>query len=118
MARTNITKTTRSRAGVQPTMVAVDASASPNGMMFDWTATAEVVVRSTDGSPHTMTVAVADAARPDGLTVPGRAVTIPATTTVALAAGPFGPEYRQADGKVYLNFDAATGMTIGVLDNA
>jgi archaellum component FlaG (FlaF/FlaG flagellin family) len=114
MARTNITKTAHSRGGAQPAMVAVDASAAPNGMMYDWTATAEVVVRNTDTNPHTMTVQIPVLV--DGQAVTAKTVTIPASTVVAVVGGPYGAEYRQADGKVYLNFDAATGMTIGVMD--
>lgn len=50
----------------------------------------------------------------DGQAVTDKTVSVAAGATVV--AGPWGPEYRQADGYVHLNFDSATGMTVGVLN--
>lgn len=114
MARTAITPVAPTRSGVTLPLVAVDAAAAPNGMAFATDGTSLLVVKNADAASHTCTVQVADAAKPDGLAVTGRVITVAAGATVY--AGNFGPEYRQADGSVYLNFDAATSMTVGVLD--
>ena len=116
MARTAITKQARSRSGLTATTQVIDASASPNGMSFVWSPTAEVVLANTDASSHTMTVAL-NVPVGDGITVPGKAVTIPVTSTnLPLIVGPFDAKYKQDDGNVYLNFDASTGLKIAVVD--
>lgn len=113
MARTAITKTTPTRAGVAiTTLTAVDASASPNGMSFVSDGSELVIIKNGDASPHTMTVDIPTTV--DGQAVTDRTVTVPAGGTYV--AGPFGSEYRQQDGTVHLNFDSATGMTVGVLN--
>lgn len=45
------------------------------------------------------------------LAVPDRVVTVPATTGRA-QIGPFGPEYNQVDGKVYIDYSATAGLTV------
>lgn len=113
MARTAITKTTPTRSGVAiTTLTAVDASASPNGMSFVSDGSELVIVKNGDASPHTMTVDIPVTV--DGQAVTDKTVTVAAGATVI--AGPFGPEYRQADGTVHLNFDSATSMTVGVIN--
>lgn len=47
----------------------------------------------------------------DGLAVSERVITIPVTTGRA-QIGPFGPEYTQVDGKVYIDFSAVAGLTV------
>lgn len=112
MARTLITKQNLSRSGSVPTFAAVDAAASPNGMAYDSDGTELVLVKNADASPHTMTVDIPVTV--DGQTVTDKTVAVAAGATVF--AGPFGSEYRQSDGRVHLNFDSATSMTIAVLN--
>ena len=112
MARTEIVKQTTVRSGAALSLAVVDATASPNGMFYRSDGSELVVIKNADASPHTMTVAIPVTV--DGQTVAAKTVTIAAGATVV--AGPYGPEYRQADGSVYLNFDAATSMTVGVLN--
>jgi hypothetical protein len=113
MARTLIAATDTTRAGVEPTMTAVDATAAPDGMYFTWTATARLLVRTTG----TATIATIDIPTTvDGQAVTDRAVSVAATTAVGEFVGPFGPEYRQADGTVHVNFSSATGATVAVID--
>lgn len=113
MARTLIARTETTRAGVEPTMTAVDATASPDGMYFVWSETARLLVRTTG----TATVATIDIPTlVDGQAVTDRAVSVAATTAVGEFIGPFGPEYRQSDGRVHVNFSSATGATVGVID--
>lgn len=45
------------------------------------------------------------------LDVPNRSVTVGATTGRAVL-GPFGPEYNQADGKVYIDYTATAGVSV------
>ncbi|ALG07657.1 hypothetical protein [Kibdelosporangium phytohabitans] len=111
MARTEITRQTPVRSGAALALAAVDASASPNGMFYKSDGTELVVVKNADASSHTMTVDIPVTV--DGQAVTDKTVTVAAGATVI--AGPYGPEYRQADGSVYLNFDSATSMTVGVL---
>lgn len=114
MARTALTRQSLTRAGVQLTMSAVDATAAPNGNSYPSDGSEMLVIKNTDTVAHTCTVAVAAAARPDGLAVTGRTVSVPAGATVH--AGPFDATYRQADGNVHLNWDSATGMTVAVVN--
>lgn len=112
MARTEITKQVTTRAGAMLALANVDAAASPNGMFYKQaTGTERIVIKNADASPHTMTVDIPVTV--DGQSVTDRTVNVAAGTTVI--AGPFGSEYRQADGNVHLNFDSATSMTVGVL---
>jgi hypothetical protein len=112
MARTNIARTTAARTGVEPTMTAVDATASPNGMQVDWTENLRLLVK-TSGTTTTATIDIPTLV--DGQSVTDRAVVVPATTAVGMVIGPFPPEYRQADGKLYVNFSSATGATVTAL---
>lgn len=113
MARTLIARTTVTRAGVEPTMTAVDATAAPDGMYFPWSETAKLLVRTT-GTATVVTIDVSTTV--DGLAVTDRTASIAATTVVGEFIGPFGPEYRQADGNVHVNFSSATGATVAVID--
>ncbi|MDT7783901.1 MAG: hypothetical protein QOF58_2320 [Pseudonocardiales bacterium] len=113
MARTDIAKLTTSRTGGEPTMTNVDAAASPNGMQFDWTPTARLLVQ-TAGTATNVTVDVFT--QVDGLEVANRVAAVAATTPVGNIMGPWGPEYRQADGKCYVNFSSATAAKVCVID--
>lgn len=113
MARTDIAKLTTARTGGEPTMTNVDAAAAPNGMQFDWTPTARLLVQ-TAGTATNATVDVA--VQVDGLDPANRVVAVAATTPVGNIMGPWGPEYRQSDGKVYVNFSSATNAKVCVID--
>lgn len=114
MARTAITPVAVTRAGVTLTLGNVDAATAPNGMSFATDGSEILVIKNADAASHTCTVAVNPKAVPDGLTAPTRVITIAAAATKY--CGEFGPEYRQDDGTVHLNFDSATSMTVGVLN--
>ncbi|MET9002743.1 hypothetical protein [Amycolatopsis sp. NPDC004169] len=113
MARTALTPQALTRVGAELVLSAVDAAASPNGNSFPTDGREVVVINNADAASHTCTIPVNPAAAPDGLAVTSRQVVVPAGKT--FVAGPFGPEYRQADGSVYLNWDSATQMTAAVL---
>lgn len=113
MARTLIAKTTTVRAGIEPTMTNVDATASPDGMYFPWTPTARLFVK-TGGTATNVTVDVA--IQVDGLDPANRVVAVQATTPVGKIIGPFGAEYKQSDGSVYVNFSSATNATCCIID--
>jgi hypothetical protein len=113
MARTLIAKTTVTRAGVEPAMTNVDAAAAPDGMYFPWSETAKLLIRTT-GTATTATIDIPTTV--DGQAVADRQVPVAASTTVGEFAGPWGPEYRQADGNVHVNFSSATGATVTVID--
>jgi hypothetical protein len=113
MARTLIAKLTTTRAGAEPPLTNVDATAAPDGMYFPWSPTARLAVR-TGGTATNVTIDVAQ--QVDGLAVTDRVVAVAATTPVAEFIGPFPPEYRQADGNVHVNFSSATNATCFVLD--
>lgn len=112
MPRTAITRKSLTRAGAELDLTgAVD---SVNGNVFPTDGTELLFIKNGDASPHTCTIPVGAAAQPDGLTVTGRVITVPAGKTYV--AGPFGSAYRQADGTIYLNWDAATSMGVAVYD--
>jgi hypothetical protein len=113
MARTAVTPQALTRAGAELVLGAVDAAVSPNGNSFLTNGREVVVIKNADAASHTCTIPVNPAAAPDGLAVTSRVITVPAGKT--FVAGPFGSEYRQADGSVYLNWDSAASVTVGVL---
>jgi|ERR1700716_1352784 len=111
MARTAIVPTLSTMAGVVAAPVAVDASASPNGMSFP-AAPRRILRVITTGTLTAVTVQT-------NASVAGLALTAPVITTGATAQtyiGPFGQHHTQADGNVYLNFSSATGATVEVID--
>jgi len=93
-------------------MTAVDAAAAPDGMQVDWSEDLLLLVRTTG---TTTTVTIDTPGTVDGLAVADRSVVVPATTAVGMLIGPFGPEYRQSDGKLHLNFSSATGATVAAI---
>jgi hypothetical protein len=116
MARTAIVPTAcvpASATGVASNLVAVDASASPNGMSYP-AAPKRVVRVKTTGTIITVTVQTGPTQGAGGLALTPRTVTLPATGDSYL--GPYGAEHTQPDGNVYLNFSVATGGTIEVID--
>jgi zona occludens toxin (predicted ATPase) len=101
MPRANITVVEITRAGVAPTEVAGDVA---NGHQFDHGARTFLVARNADaGGAHTVTIITPVTV--DSLAVADRQVSVPASATRYI--GPFTSDYRQSDGKVYVDVDSA-----------
>jgi hypothetical protein len=116
MPRDSVTKQARSRSGLVVTMATVSAGNITNGFKCDWSPTAEIWVSNSDSVARTLTVQ-SGIVSADGLAVTGKTVTIPATSTVPVVAGPYLAEYEQlADRQLYFNLDALTGAKIAVVD--
>ncbi len=113
MARTSIAVLDTTTAGVEPTMTNVDATAAPDGMQFVWTETARLLV-TTAGTATNATFDIPVTV--DGQAVTDRVVAVQATTPVGKFIGPFSAAYKQADGKVYVNFSSATAAKVCVID--
>lgn len=113
MARTALSAQATSTAGLKPTY----AAANVDGHMFTPEAGRVLVVKNGGGSSITVTVQ-AEVTR-DGLALPDRTVTIPASEERLI--GPFAPDvYRQKSGadkgKVYVDFSTVTSVTVALLD--
>lgn len=106
MARTAITVQEISRTGVTEALVAANA-AGGNSFPNDGRTYLSVV---TTGTTSNVTVSVP-------ITVDSQVVTprvVACTGTARYKIGPFPPNtYNQADGAVYVDFSAVTGVTIG-----
>lgn len=113
MARTVLTVQARpGLAGATPTYGAVDAV---NGNSFVWPGVPVLIhTKSTDGSPHTMTVK-ANAQSIGGLSLADKAVTVPATTGDKMIVIDDAAGVVQSDGSVYLDFSAGTNHTIAII---
>jgi alkylation response protein AidB-like acyl-CoA dehydrogenase len=115
MARTALTAVASSEAGID--LTAVDTAAEvTDGNSFVWTKDRRVWILNGDDASITVTF-------PTPVTV-GRSALAVADTSGTISAGahklfgPFGPEYRQADGTVHINYAGTTptGVTVAVLD--
>lgn len=117
MPRTAITaSTTLTEAGIDPTAVdaAIDAV---NGNTFPWKEHRLLWVLNGDDASMTPTFLTPG-------TVGRQALAIPDFPGGAIAAagykiyGPFGPEFRQTDGNVYVDWAGTTptGITAAILD--
>jgi hypothetical protein len=101
MPRTNITVVEVTRDGVAPSEVAGDVT---NGNQFDHSARTFLRARNADGgSAHTVTIQTPGTV--DSLAIADRTVSVPASATRYI--GPFTNDYRQSDGKVYVDVDSA-----------
>ncbi len=100
MARTNITVVEITRDGVAATEVAGDVT---NGNQFDHGARTFLRARNADVAQQTVTIITPGTV--DGLAIADRVVTIPAGATRYI--GPFTNDYRQSDGKVYVDVSDA-----------
>ena len=117
MARTAITaSTTLTEAGIDPTAVdaAIDAT---DGNSFPWREHRLLFVLNGDDASVTPTFLTPGTVGRQALAIPdfpGNA--IPAAGYKIF--GPFGPEFRQADGSVYVNWAGTTpaSITAAVLD--
>ena len=116
MARTALSVTTLTEAGIDPT--AVDAAVNiTDGNSFPWSPHRLLFVLNGDDAALTPSF-------PTAGTVGRSALPIGDLTGNAIAAGayklygPFGPEYRQTDGSVYVDWAGTTpvSVTAAVLD--
>lgn len=106
MARTAFTVHKSDRDG--ETVVADNAD-SVNGNSFPFTGRDYLLIENTDVAARTASVLIARTV--DGQTVPAKTIPIPASGKKL--AGPFPDIYQQdADGLVYVDWDAATGLKI------
>jgi hypothetical protein len=114
MARTDISAVQAvTTAGITPTFDAANAS---GGQMF--ANNGRRILRVKNGSGSAVTVTVNIPATLDGVAPAngGKQITVPATTG-DMVIGPFpSTTYNQADGKVYVDFSAATSVTLAVLE--
>jgi hypothetical protein len=111
VARTAITPTTVTPAGVDPFPSSGDAT---NGHTFPWAATRLLAVRNGGGSSLTVTVRANYTV--DGLVLPDRTVTVAAGASRIIDTR--GAAYQQTDGGVYVDLSSATSVVLGVLDIA
>ncbi|MEV4245232.1 hypothetical protein AB0J63_17675 [Streptosporangium canum] len=117
MARTPITaSTTLTEAGIDPTAVdgAIEAT---DGNSFPWREHRLLFVLNGDDAAITPTFLTPGTVGRQALAVPDFAANAipPAGYKIY---GPFGPEFRQADGSVYVNWAGTTpaSVTAAVLD--
>jgi hypothetical protein len=115
MARAALTPVASSEDGID--LAAVDVAAeTTDGNSFQWTRDRRVWILNGDDASITVTF-------PTPATV-GRGARAVADGGGTIAAaghklfGPFGPEFRQADGSVWINYAGTTpvAVTVAVLD--
>ncbi|MEV0586325.1 hypothetical protein [Nonomuraea sp. NPDC050310] len=115
MARTLIAPTPSSEDGIN--LEAVDGPAElTDGNSFAWTANRRVWIKNGDDAALTVNfVTPATVGRGNRAVADGGGA-IPAGEHRLF--GPFGPEYRQADGTVHFNYSGTTptNVTVAVLD--
>jgi hypothetical protein len=112
MARTEITVTEASPAGVAPGFQAADAA---NGMKFRNNHPTILLVRNGGASPITVTVETSVTV--EGIAVPDRLITVPAGGDRVI--GPFLPAYYDQSGAdrgfVFVEFSADTSVTVAAI---
>lgn len=107
MPRVALTVQQVTRTALTPTMSAAD---SANGHQFsnDGNVWLEVTTTGTTANLTILTPGTVD-----GLAIADRVIALPATGSRKI--GPFPPDvYNQADGNVYVDLSAQTGITLGV----
>ena len=115
MARTAISPTVVTEAGID--LTSVDAAAQlTDGNSFAWAPHRLFYVANGDDAALTATVVTAATVGRSALTVADQTIAVPAGAT--RLAGPFGPEYRQSDGTVHVDYAGTTptNVTVAVLD--
>jgi hypothetical protein len=115
MARDAVTKQARDHDGLVVTMATVSAGNVSNGFKTPWTPTAEIWVTNSDTNARTVSIK-SPSGLSDGRTISDVACTVPASSTVPVVLGPYDASYKQADGYLYFDFDAATGAKVAVVD--
>lgn len=118
MARTAVSVTTMTEAGIIPTAVDV-AAQTTDGNSFPWAPNRWVFILNGDDSAIVPTFINPTTVGPSSLPVGDLAGTsIPAAGYAIY--GPFDPSYRQADGSVWIDYAGTTptSVTIAVFDPA
>ncbi|MFB4284853.1 hypothetical protein ACBJ59_56965 [Nonomuraea sp. MTCD27] len=110
MARTDLAVRPMPRIGVALGVGLVVANVDGNA--FDHTDRRMLLIKNSNGAPATVTVQIP--ATVEGQEVEDLPVTIPANDSVLLP--PFSAVYRQENGKVYIDYAAPAGLTVGVLE--
>jgi hypothetical protein len=115
MARTALATPTRGlETGVD--LEAVDAVANlTDGNYVPWHANLMLWVLNGDDTSLTVTVPTPGTVGRSGLAIGDAATTVPATKHRLI--GPFGPEFRQSDGNLHINYSGAdASVTIVAVD--
>lgn len=108
MARTALTPTQITRAGVAPTLSAANA----DGHSVSNAHSPFLHVNNGSGGSITVTILIPKTLDGQSIANSGRQVTVPAGQ--ARLIGPFPPgTYEQADGTVHVNFSSVTSVTVG-----
>lgn len=116
MARAALTPVASSEAGVD--LAAVDVAANvTDGNSFTWAPHRKVWVLNGDDAAITVTFPTPATVGRSGLAVADTSGTIAAGAHKLF--GPFGTEYRQADGSVWIDYAGTTpvSVTVAVLDD-
>jgi hypothetical protein len=115
MARTAVTVTTLTEAGIDPGDVD-QAAEITDGNSFPWAAHRLLYVLNGDEAALTVTVPTPGTVGRAGLAIADTTITIPAGEY--RLCGPFGPEHRQATGLVHVDYAGTTptGVLVAVLD--
>ncbi|MBG0830518.1 hypothetical protein HS041_22410 [Planomonospora sp. ID67723] len=115
MARTALSATTLTEAGIDPGDVDTAAELT-DGNSFVWAAHRLLYVLNGDDAALTVTIPTPVTVGRGSLAVADTTITIPAGEY--RLAGPFGQEHRQADGTVHVNYAGTTptGVMVAVLD--
>lgn len=115
MARTALTPVASSEDGIDLTAVDVAVNTT-DGNSFPWTATRRVWILNGDDAALTVTVQTAATVGRGNRAVADGGGSIAAAGHKLF--GPFGPEFRQPDGNVYIDFAGTTpaNVTAAVLD--
>lgn len=108
-------------ASTRLTVAGIDASAVAaaadlvNGNTFPWGKHRLFYVNNAAATPVTVTFVTPGTVGRGGLAISDATATIPAGTRKL--CGPFGPEFRQADGTVAVDYTgAAASVTVAALD--
>lgn len=115
MARTLLTATTLTESGIDPT--AVDTAAElTDGNSFAWAEHRILYVNNGDDASLTVTFPTPGTVGRSGLAIGDQSGAV-ANGTYKIF-GPFGREYVQADGRVYVDYTGTTptNVTVAVLD--
>lgn len=115
MARTALTAVASSEDGIN--LEAVDVAAEvTDGNSFAWTATRRVWIRNGDDASLTVTIPTPGTVGRGNRAIADGGGAIPAGEHRMF--GPFGPEFRQADGTVHIDYAGTTptSVTVAVLD--
>ncbi|MEV7011550.1 hypothetical protein [Streptosporangium sp. NPDC051022] len=116
MARTPITPTALGATGVIPADVATAVNFT-DGNSFVWRKGRQVYVANADDTTLTVTIPTPGTVGAQGLAIADGTFTVAAGKGRLLPS--LGPEYRQPDGNVHLNYSGAdSAVTAAVLDMA